>query len=494
MTNVTQISAGLSGRSVSLHGVSLPLESLCGGNFIVGATGSGKSETVVEPLALALAKDRMDSPAERSAIVFFGAKGSGHKRFLEKLPKERTGHVIRISADSKNFFALFHSRHWKGSRERIAVVPFILELTRHAANCADESGNHKSFFEGTLENALATLSEAAVQRGFDWKQLAQNDPSASRLFHADALTALVRRIEAAVHYVAVKANQTTDAQSARSTVFERWLALLHGHFQGRIRAMLPQLVPTNPTTGAVLLSELNAIARLFRSGPARDLLLGNLNPIAGTWERVIDEGLVVIVDLPAAGSPENRMCLIALAQSLMGAILRRASARIADRPLNQLRPVIIVADEFHSYLCSKGRHDGLDRFLGSCREFGAIALLATQSLSQLHNVFGDWMRTESLLGHTRHVFLGASTCSLTCQWAERICGTKSAGSRPLMIDWHQDPAVAALVDTPASEEPRVLSRNLAQLRTGIFYVKAPDGRLLHVDARRELPEPRITQV
>ncbi len=130
-----QLSSTLADLSVQLGSLRFPLDQLCGGLLVCGMTGSGKTVSVVNPLAQQFAALKSKQQARKPAIVYFSLKGRPHEQFLAGLPKERRADVVTISQESPVWVSLFNRANWRSEAElNGAVVRFVDEFSQHLSD------------------------------------------------------------------------------------------------------------------------------------------------------------------------------------------------------------------------------------------------------------------------------------------------------------------------------------------------------------------------
>ena len=123
-------------------------------------------------------------------------------------------------------------------------------------------------------------------------------------------------------------------------------------------------------------STLNKVAA-FTFNPYLRLILGQSeNRIS--LRRVMDEGLVLLVDLGRCDGETRR-----LLGSLLVTGLEQAAASRHDLPRHARRACYAYIDEFQDFAANPGSVKSLAQILSECRKFGLHLTLAHQSLSQL---------------------------------------------------------------------------------------------------------------
>jgi len=252
--------------------------------------------------------------------------------------------------------------------------------------------------------------------------------------------------------------------------------------QERLARLVRDYVLLAPTTRSCVLSDLQSLVQLLRSGPAANVFNPN-HGAAVSLEEVIHEGKILVLDLPLSDSANaTRPVLLAIKLVLMNRILGRNSALCRGKQLNRERPVVIVIDEFQS-LISRGRSGGEDQFMSRCREFGAISIFATQSLALLAGTIRDPSKLAALLANMRTRIFGHNTDALTCEQSAALCGASAGQDIQLAQVWHKSERLKRLVTvTAAGGNPRISPGTFSTLKTGQFIVATADGNCHMLDA------------
>src|SRR5919109_449372 len=102
---------------VLLHGIDHNVAELCSGVVVTGATGSGKTTSIVNPRAAALARLHVNDPALRPAVVFVNSKGDGARDFLSRVPAARRNDVIYVNGANRVPLLLFDRKYWPDRSE-----------------------------------------------------------------------------------------------------------------------------------------------------------------------------------------------------------------------------------------------------------------------------------------------------------------------------------------------------------------------------------------
>jgi hypothetical protein len=271
------------------------------------------------------------------------------------------------------------------------------------------------------------------------------------------------------------------------TPLNRIFLKLNAPSKERLTRLVREYFLLAPTTRSCVLSDLRSLVQLLRRGPAGSVFSPARREMV-SLEEVIHDGKILVLDLPLSNSSNaTRPVLLAVKLALMNRILGRNSARFDGEQLNQRRPIVIVIDEFQS-LISRGRSGGEDQFISRCREFGAIAIYATQSLSLLAGTIRDPAKLEALLANLRTRVFGHSTDPWTCDQAAALCGTSAGREIQLAQVWHGSKRLKDLVTvTGQGGNPRVSPGTFATLKTGQFLVATADGKCHTLDASGNKP-------
>jgi hypothetical protein len=538
---------------VHLHGIDYNVAEICSGVLSTGATGSGKTTSIVNPLAAALARLHVDDADLRPAVIYLNSKGDGARHFLSLVPAARRKDIVYVNGTSRTPLILFDRNYWPDRTELAeATYEFVLEAARHSVGTADRVGNHKVYFEGIRNRPIRLLAEAEVS---------DSDGGSEKhgwFCHRSHLLAVVRRLREFITLieqpattsqtvtVGAAARVVADVITAHAITYEELDAFVTGAkaalrpgsakeravlhlarhaldaalesigkekpaaanpalrglqtiLASRSARELAQLVDasrrSHQESRYSLSGELASMCDLIDSGAVAKMLAAGGGTGAGTsFEEVIDEGKILVVDLPVADSGgSTRFALALLSLHFQQVSLRRRTARVAGRALNCRRPVVFVADEFPSYLCSAGRYDSLEQWLSRSREFGVIPILATQNLNLLTEAFASTTRTSAFLGNVRTRFFSSNACPETNQWASWCCGRDAERTVSPVVNWWRDPALDSALAQCATTLRSVLPPgSLGSLETGEYVVQTSGGVVARVNSNRRLAAPAIT--
>lgn len=525
-----QASQHLCGRFLDFADLRHELSRLCGPTLVTGTTGCGKTLGIINPLAARLAALNPDDAGQKAAVVYFNCKGRGDTSFLEALPPARRAEVVRVT--SEEGLCLFPQWAWKSHGELAqAVAAFFPELGRLLHATEFEFGSHFVYWQNLRDQLLRYVSglevaDSSPEGGFRANALAAESHFLAVLERTAALLEDVDQRRAPRNPLSNPAiagalasrfgtERWKTALELMRTDFGRAMELGEGVENLRLRAEWISFFKTDPAMNSIeeatlsvweefaeeylpeslresalttalgyaglaqgtwesIAGEVRGLVDPFRNGTGRSLFAGSLS-----FEQIVDEGLIVVIDLPAAGmAGAHRAALLALLFSFMNTVLGRYQRlNHAGTPINQRRPVVLVLDEFHSLL-TRGRDEGFELFLSRCREFGCIALLATQNLRLVASALGNTNKFESLLGLFGTCFFGANSDALTNAYASLCCGQEEKGVRAAAVDFglgNRKLGEWLKTNPTQADGPRFTPESFARLRPGEFVVRAADG-------------------
>jgi len=487
-----QLSSTLADLSVDLGGLHLPLDQLCGGTIVCGMTGSGKTVSVVNPLTLQLAALEAANPARKPAIVYFALKGQPHRQFLDALPAKRKKDVVTISYEQDHWISLFHRPNWRSEEElNGAVVRFIEEFSQHLSDELS-AGRHDPYWERQRVRYLNVLTGLKPKKGL----LAL--PGLDKLDSDNALERVLTRVEAFFDYCTMNARNGLEADGEEKSKAERpfsFLGCLHDALSHNQKLELNQLVTEftrmADSTKFSILADIRGVTDVFRTPGGTGRYLFGMNYAKVTVEELIDEGKILIVDLPLAdGGNSSLATLLAIKLALFGRLLGRNTALHDGHPVAK-RPVCVVIDEFQN-LVSKGRTGGEDLMMAQCREHGVIVLLASQSLSLLAGALRSESKLAALVANCRNKIFGRNGDHLTNQLASLTCGRGGFRQVRHAPVWHGGERFRVFVtDAMGDDAPVVGPEDFSALRTGQFVMVTANGGTYRLDLRHDHQGPRL---
>lgn len=542
-----QISEALADLSVQLADVTMPVSDLSGGILVVGQTASGKTRSIVNNLAQQFAEmfTRSGAIAKRRqfAIIYFGIKGRGHLEFFEALSKTRRKDVVTLSAagDCRWVMRLFPKGCWTSAEDlHLAVVNFVEEVAEHVAR-SRATFRHDPFWDRQRVRLLGELARLETDPDLN---LLSITPDIEELVHQDALVSLLARAEAFLEFIGEKANSrektpTTSTklreelkdyglgdpedlaraerivsffaktrkggrrtkalceylvktlQRARkpesainSTLLERFALHLQPSSRQRLHKLVEQWWRIPDITRGVIEADLRGVIQTFRSGPAEQIFRAKKQEI--TIEEIIDRGLILVIDLPAAEMGNaNWPALAALKLAITQRLISRYKAQWCGKPISR-RGAVIVQDEAQLLIS-----DSEAKALSVIREFGVTWIFATQSVSLIASVLQSRADTAAFVAAARVRVWGNTGDEFTAEIASRFCGTSRGQPRQLTCLWHPTPLLeAAVTGSSAAETPLVAPQRFYELKTGQFYLTTADNESFFLDLRFSLKTPK----
>jgi hypothetical protein len=549
-SETSQIAETLSDLTVHLADVRMSVSDLAGGVLVVAQTAAGKTRSIVNNLARQFAdmfsKSAKSIREERQFAMFYlGLKGRGHLDFIESLSKGRRKDVITISntAECPWVLRLFKRSCWSSGEElSLAVVGFVEEVAERVSR-SGSAKRHDPFWD---RQRVRLLSELARLELAPFLQREQIESELSELTHDDALLALLARADAFLEFIAEKAarsgrrstahsgmrealrkyglNRDSDfaraekiisffaksgapgrrpktkalcafltkqlalarqakAEVTAKTALERFEALLAPASRERLRRLVEQWWRIPDVTRGCIEADLRGVVQTFRSGPTEQIFRAK-GKREITIEEIIHRGLILVIDLPVAeNGSANWPALVALKLALTQRLLGRYTALWNAEPISR-RGVVILQDEAQLLLS-----DSEARALSVIREFGAIWVLATQSVSLIGSVLKSHVDTAAFVAAARVRVWGNTADEYTAEIASRFCGTTRGQSHRVACLWHPTSLLEAAVTISASgEKPLVEPQHFYMLETGQFYLTTA-GESYFVDLRLSLRNP-----
>jgi len=382
-----------------------------------GSTGSGKTRSLVLPLVEQVLRRFGTAPAEKAGMLLIDAKGDMVKLAAECAKRSRRAKDVFILGEEGNcWFPPFDQ--FNGDPTAIANFLFETLEDRTGGGHSTISAN-ESFWEENARRLLRTAIVCAKARhgdglgGVGGISQSINDVVGCAQMKVITVTANESAVSA-MKAVIADGLQNNRISSTEAEEFEAYIendvcrgsSNTWGTIANMTRNYLAQF--SDPKLRA-----------LFEEGKGRR----KLGP-----EDVIDEGLLLIVSLsPALYGAASTPFRIAIKKAFCDRMLQRDHLETFDgalpRPINQIRPVIMVMDEFHTTLNPGGRSNEAF-FLDKVREFRGMCVLATQGISAISSVIGERSLRDHLLNNCRTKFFFANDCPETSSYFEHIGGTE----------------------------------------------------------------------
>lgn len=399
---------------ISLGGLTLRLADMLRHVVCFGSTGVGKTRRVLIPLLRQLLMIRGDDPELKAAAILFDSKGD-MLDFARKLMRDsgRTDEVL-VLGDNGNCWLDPISAYGGDSVE---IANFLMQTVEAKGN-SRESGD-----EYWRENSRRLLT------------------------HATSLAKVMPRGEVLSLDDIHKAVQLIGRLGARwncnsEEVDNADLDTLIDHLKaGRDSGCLPQIEAQSAieflhtdvrniaqnTWSIVVNYSMNFLSPLL-DGVGSELFRPSENrKELFSAERLIDDGRVAVINLspsmygPAASVYRNLVKLQFQAKVLQRnhLVFFNGTAQI---PINQVRPVVYFADEFHTVLTIGNGQIGDAFFLDRAREFRCACLLGTQGISALLSVLKLNAEVMHLLNNCGTKIFMATDCPDTSEFFRRVSG------------------------------------------------------------------------
>lgn len=481
------------------------------------------------------------------AMIYLAMKGHGHVDFVASLSKRRRGDVITISnaPDCPWVIRLFKRSCWATSEElSLAVVGFVEEVAERVAQSRSAS-RHDPFWDRQRQRLLTELARLEVRPSLQPELL---ETALSELIHEDGLVALLARAEAFLQFIGEKDDSSARRKTMRSNMrqdlakygfsknsdlahaqkivsflgrsrnvgkwpktkalcaflakqlavaraskgeevppkmlLEQFEMKLNGASSERLRKLVEQWWRIPAITRGCIEADLRGVIQAFRAGPAEQVFRAKQKREI-TLEEIIDRGLILVLDLPAAESGSaNWPALVILKLAITQRILGRYNAQWDGAPISR-RGVVILQDEAQLLLT-----DAEAKALAVIREFGVVWVLATQSVSLIGSVLKSHVDTAAFIAAARVRIWGHTGDEYTAEVASRFCGTSRGLPRRLACLWHPTPLLeAAVTGFVSGEKPLVEPQRFFELETGQFYVRTAANETYFVDLRLSLRKP-----
>ena len=380
-----------------------------------GGTGSGKTRSFLLPCVERVLERFGSDQEQKAAMVIIDAKGDMAELASECIRRSgRKDEVYLLGAGGNCWFSFFEQ--FKG--DPTAVANFLFETLE------DRTGNgaaaeNDSFWE---ENARRLLRAGVI---------------CAKAKHGTELGGLLGIKDGVSLILGIRDESDDDESSVSGTgrsTFDKVISngfrdgRLSGYERVEVKDYVDRdVIPGNSRTwGTIANMTRNYIAQfsqpvlqeLFRPGEGKRKIVP---------EELIDEGLLLIVSLsPVIYRDAATPFRVAIKKAFFERILQRNHLVIGnpgeERPINQIRPILCVMDEFHSTLSPKGRSND-SYFLDRAREFRCMCILATQGISAISSVIqNDGMRNH-LLNNCRTKFFFGNDCPQTSEYFESLGGS-----------------------------------------------------------------------
>ena len=384
-----------------------------------GGTGSGKTRSFLLPLVEQVLRRFGDADDSKAGMILIDAKGDMTELAGECVRRAGRQKDLFVLGEGGNcWFALFE--HFGGDPTTVANFLFETLEDRGPGGGLARGGSNDSFWDENTRRMLRAAVSLAKAR------------------HGPSLGSLEGIAEAIDSIISIQGDSTDDdgTDFGAPDEFDKVLECANeGHAKGRLpeselngltNYLRKDVKGGNSKTWATIANMSRnyiaqfsqpALQRLFKPDPAKRRI---------TPEDVIDQGIALIVSLsPVIYGDAATPFRMAVKKAFCDRMLQRAHLctmeNEVERPINQIRPVLYVCDEFHTTLGAKGRSSDA-YFLDRVREFRGMCVLATQGISAIHSVLGCQSLCDHLLNNCRTKFFFANDCPQTSRYFESIGG------------------------------------------------------------------------
>jgi hypothetical protein len=456
-----------------------------------GGTGSGKTRSFLLPCVEEVLKRFGTDQEQKAGMVLIDAKGD---------MSELAGECIRRSGREKDIYILgmggncSFSLFDQFSGDPTAVANFLFDTLED--RCSGKGGENESFWEESAKRLLrAGVICAKAVHGKDLGNLSGLRDGINLLM---SIKDQEEDGEDCMVWVPKKSAKERLKGGGKNAISVFRSIILNGLQDGLIsrqeRIDVCQyvefdLIPGNGRTWATIGNMTRNYIAQFSQPALQELFQPSEGKPKITPEDVIDRGLLLIVSLsPVIYGEAASPFRVALKKAFFDRLLQRnhlvTGKRGEERFINQIRPILLVMDEFHTTLSPKGRSSDA-YFLDRAREFRCMCILATQGLSAISSVVRDEGIRYHLLNNCRTKFFFANDCPQTLEYFEKIGGYENRMVKSAKFERTVAPPRFrlpnhAFVDSPFSimagydlnsqKEPRFSSSKLGSLPNGTALV------------------------
>jgi len=394
----------------------LSLEELYRHLIIFGTTGCGKTRYVLLPLLRALLAREAEHPEKRAGALIFDVKGDMVEHIESVMAAAgRTDDLLVIGRGGNSWVNPFVGQ----APDSRAAAERMMELVR-GIHSVERGGSYDDYWK---ENNRRILQVAAVlTRARELGDLTDISGISDALDLISRVRAEMKREEDAEE----SAGSSDILLDTESTVklaegfgaisdFEAKLALEYLHFDTADLAS---------TTWATIMN----YARSYVSCLAASKLAQLFTPSSG-WafspDEIMDHGRVAVVSLSRVHyGPEADVFRTLIKTAFQASALQRRHRFHFDgqtlRPVNCVRPVYFVGDEFPSLMTPGTEDEGDSFFLDKCRDSLISCILTAQSVSALSARAPSSARVHHLLNNC------ATKVFMSCDCPETLAYFESA--------------------------------------------------------------------
>jgi len=406
-----------------------------------GATGSGKTRACVLPVVENVLKHFGNDPQERAALILLDAKGDMRELAGECIRRSGRRDKVLVLGDGGNCWLPFFEQ-FKG--DATAIANFLFETLEDQVAGRSGGGNDSFWYENARRLLRGAALLAKAKHGMELGGLQGL---------SDSLNLIL-----SVNY------SSSDDDEAREIPDEIKEAIAAGHRHGRIDRLERKdleaylrhdVAGGNSRTWATIANMGRNYIAQFSQRHLRALFEPNPELEKLSPEAVIDEGRLLIISMsPVLYGEAATPFRIAVKKLFCERILQRAHL-VTDneeaRPINQIRPILYVMDEFHTTMTPGGRSNDV-YFLDRAREMKCMCLLASQGISAVESVMLNDSRVEHLLNNCRTKFFFANDCPTTADYFQRAAGKAERKVPSVQLQPLPPPAVFRLPNHDFSKE------------------------------------------
>ena len=439
---------------INFHGLKIPVEDLYSHTLITGRPGSGKSRCCVRPLLRELVTLNASNPELKTGMLLLDGKGGELREYL--------GEALDQAGRSKDLVVVGPTNATFNFMEtQIPDVKIANQLIA-AANFLGEGNSGKRNPDPFWDHALRDILTALV--------------AVAKHLHTHIKCKEPFSIE---HIVRLRSLLT---QSNKSMAKEA--AALAKVVGGDAGTSLKEFAALPDSTRQCVATSVGALLAPFGRPPLKDVLI----PQAGRPElalaSIINEGKVVLLDLADA---ESAVELLPAAVLLKSSFARFILSR-RKLPINQVRPVFVVMEEFQKMMTPQAESPACEaNWMDTCRWCGCGVILCTQGISSLLATASQPLVDKIASLCATQMWLG-STDPASATYAARSLGRKLVHRQhhninqpiPAPLIFPREDVVPGRNDShvlvPAFE-PVLAAEELAMLPPGEIHLRLRNGQV-----------------
>ena len=441
---------------INLHGVTIPREWLGTHFWVLGASGSGKTNGIIKNLLRSCL-------AQGDAGIVFDIKGDLHgitREALSRCGRARDLVTLGIGPTDHTFNPL-----GDGTLTPHQLVSQLVTAMSLSGQSQNQRNSAEDLFWST---ARVELLNALVELGRQ-----------SLIGTGETLTF--------AHLQKLRRNLSQPAKQLKS-----WAAEMGEIVSENAAAGLMEFANFPDSTRACVLSSATNLLAPFQRPPLSLLVTPTPKRPALNFNDIINQSKVLVI---TAGQAEHAHDLgpafLLCKQALYRLVLSRPR-----QPIRQDNQVFVCLDVYTRMLTSADAQSSEHVVMEQARSSRVSFLLAAQNLSGLEAV-GGRVVVDKLAALAGNFCFLQNTCPTTTQLAQRVLGHKQTFKRhesitprlppPLLFPEENGmagPTVTSTMLVP-TEEPVVSPSELAQLKPGEAYLKLLDGTVHRIQCTFE---------